>query len=363
MFGKTLARPVQIGLRSLLAVAALCVAGVLIWQGITASGNPDPTAAHLNHNAAILDTGILVFREGLECILVLAAITASMMGSNQSYRRPIAAGAGLGFLATIATWFIAIAVLSKINAPALAIQAATGLLAIVVLLVIMNWFFHKIYWTGWISFHNRRKKTLMKNAAQGERSRTMWGLVLLGLTAMYREGFEVVLFLQSIRLQVGSTTVLEGVGIGLVLTGIVGALTFFAHHRLPYKKMLILTGVMLGAVLVVMVGEEVQEMQLAGWLTTTGLNLPIPDWMGLWFAVFPNVEGLVAQVLAALFVIGSYYMAEYLKVRRPKQKGEAPALRPEVAPVEMQPTMATSAEVLPGVELPELASASGKNGI
>ncbi len=350
MFGKTLAKPVRIGLRFLLALAALCVVGLLIWQGITASGNPDPTVSHLNHNAAILDTGILVFREGLECILVLAAITASMLGSNQSYRRPIAAGAGLGLLATIATWFVAIAVLSQINAPALAIQAATGLLAIVVLLVIMNWFFHKIYWTSWISFHNRRKKSLMKSAAEGERARTIWGLVLLGLTAMYREGFEVVLFLQSIRLQVGSTTVLEGVGIGLVLTAIVGALTFFAHHRLPYKKMLILTGVMLGAVLVVMVGEEAQEMQLAGWLTTTNLALPIPDWMGLWFAVFANVEGLVAQALAAVFVIGSYYLAEYLKVRRPRKQGETPARRPESAPV----------EVLPGLEMSQLAGAQAK---
>lgn len=353
MFGKTLAQPLRVGLRVLLALAALCVVGVLVWQGMTASGNPDPTVSHLDHNAAILDTGILVFREGLECILVLAAITASMVGSNQSYRRPIAAGAGLGFLATVITWFVAIAILSRINAPALAIQAATGLLAIVVLLVIMNWFFHKIYWTGWISFHNRRKKNLMKSAAAGESSRTTWGLVLLGLTAMYREGFEVVLFLQSIRLQVGSATVLEGVAIGIVLTGIVGALTFFAHHRLPYKKMLILTGVMLGAVLVVMVGEEVQEMQLAGWLTTTQLSLPIPDWMGLWFAVFPNVEGLVGQVLAAVFVLGSYYMAEYLKVRRPRRRGEEGARRPESAP----------AEVLPGLEMPELVGAQGKKNL
>jgi high-affinity iron transporter len=352
MFDKTLARPVRIGLRALLALAALCIVSILVWQGVVAAGNPDPTVSHLDHNAAILDTGILVFREGLECILVLAAITASMLGSNQSYRRPIAVGAGLGFLATVATWFVAIAVLSRINAPALAIQAATGLLAIVVLLVIMNWFFHKIYWTGWISFHNRRKKSLMKSAAEGERARTVWGLVLLGGTAMYREGFEVVLFLQSIRLQVGSTTVLEGVGIGLVLTALVGALTFFAHHRLPYKKMLVLTGVMLGAVLIVMVGESVQEMQLAGWLTTTNVPLPLPSWLGLWFAVFPNIEGLVAQVFAGIFVLGSYYLAEYMRVGRPKKRGELLAQRPESTPM----------AVSPALEMSELLGAPAKKG-
>jgi high-affinity iron transporter len=319
------------GIRIVITLAVLVVLGALVWQGVTASGNPDPTVPHLNHNAAILDTGLLVFREGLEAILVLSAITASLMGSNQPYRKPITAGAGLGFLATIVTWFIAIAILNAISAPALDIQAATGLLAIVVLLIIMNWFFHKIYWTGWISLHNKRRRTLMQNA-QEDRSHTMFGLGLLGFSAMYREGFEVVLFLQSLRLQVGSLVVLEGVVVGLFLTAIVAGLTFLAHHKLPYKKMLILTGVMLGAVLIVMVGESVQEMQQAHWITTTAVNLPIPDWMGLWFAVNPNVESLVAQVLAAVLVIGSYFLAQYVRVWRPRRFGRPAAQRPEAPP-------------------------------
>ena len=49
------------------------------------------------------------------------------------------------------TWFAAIAVIGAVGGPGLEIQAATGLLAVVVLLVVMNWFFHNIYWTGWIS--------------------------------------------------------------------------------------------------------------------------------------------------------------------------------------------------------------------
>jgi high-affinity iron transporter len=305
------------------------VLGALVWQGITASGNPNPAAAHIDHNAAILDTGLLVFREGLEAILVLSAITASLMGSNQPYRKPITTGAAFGFLATIATWFVAIAVLSAVDAPALDVQAATGLLAIVVLLVIMNWFFHKIYWAGWISLHNKRRRALMQDA-QDNRSRTMLGLTLLGFSAMYREGFEVVLFLQNLRLQVGSLVVLEGVAVGLFLTAIVAVLTFMAHHKLPYKKMLILTGVMLGMVLIVMVGESVQEMQQAHWLTTTMMNLPIPGWMGLWFAVYPSVESLTAQICAGAFVIGSYFLAQYVRVWRPQRLAvQAAALRSE----------------------------------
>ncbi len=315
-----------------LALAGLVVAGVLVWQGITAQGNPDPTTPHLTPAAAMLNTAVLVLREGLEAILVLAALTASLVGGNQPYQRPVALGAGLGLLATAATWFIAIAVLNQINAPALDLQAATGLLAIVVLLVVMNWFFHKLYWTGWISGHTRKRRELLGQGANTSAAGVFRGLALLGFASVYREGFEVVLFLQSIRLQVGGQTVLVGVGLGLGFTAGVGALTFLAHQRLPYKRMLVLTGVLLGAVLVVMVGENIQEMQLAGWIGTTAVGLAIPDWMGLWFAIFPNVEGLAAQALAAALVIGSYVAAEYMRVWRPRWKGQAAAQRAERPP-------------------------------
>lgn len=314
-----------------LALSAFVILGALVWQGITASGNPDPTTPNLSRGSVILNTGLLVFREGLEAILVMAALTASMMGSNSHYRRPIALGGGMAFLASIATWFIAIAILDRVNAPQLHIQAATGLLAIVVLLIIMNWFFHKVYWTGWIAMHNKRRRDLM---AQGEKevAQTTWGFIVLGFSAMYREGFEVVLFLQNLRLRAGSQIVLQGVAIGLFFTLIVGVLTFVAHRHLPYKKMLIFTGLMLAGVLVVMVGESAQELQLAGWISATPVNLPIPAWMGLWFAIFPTVESLGAQVFAGVFVIGSYFVAQYLKVSRPRQRGEKPARRPESPP-------------------------------
>lgn len=338
-------------LRVLLTLAALVLAAVLVWQGITSSGNPDPTVPHLDPMAAILNTALLVFREGLESILVLSAITASMMGANQSHRRPIAIGAGLGIVASIITWFIAVGILSSLadNISALNIQAGTGLLAIVVLLVIMNWFFHKIYWTGWISLHNKRKKEILKDAKAPDvsQSRLFTSLIILGLTSVYREGFEIVLFLQSLRLQVGSLIVLYGVLIGAFFTAIIGILTFIAHHRFPYKKMLVFTGVMLGVVLLVMVGEEIQEMQLAHWISSTDLNWPIPEWMGLWFAVFPNVESLVAQAIAGILVIGSYFGARYTLVWRRLQRGEPPAQRPESAPT--VEAMALSSESNPGI--------------
>jgi high-affinity iron transporter len=277
---------------------------------------PDPTRPNTSPTVAFLDIGILVFREGLECILVLAAITASMTGAKRVHRQPVALGAGVALIASVITWIIAVRIVGSLseNISALDLQAATGLLAVIVLLVIMNWFFHKIYWGGWIRAHNRRRKTLLENARDAEISqRRLWfGLILLGFTSLYREGFEVVLFLQSYHLRLGGGVVLQGALLGLMLTAMVAVLTFVLQQRLPYRKMLITTGILLGVVLLVMVGEQAQEMQLAHWISTTpidSLKNYMPPWMGLWFAVFPTVETLVAQLIAAVLVIGSYYAA------------------------------------------------------
>lgn len=313
--------PLKTLVRGALFFAAAIVIGVLVWQGLTAHGNPNPVAPATSPAAATLDIGVLVFREGLETILVLAAIVASMTGERTSQRKPVIAGAGAAFAATLVTWFVAVGIVRNLQADvsALNLQAATGLLAVVVLLVVMNWFFHKIYWGGWIAMHNRNKKKLLTSAsvAQISSRRLIWGLALLGFASLYREGFEVVLFLQTYYLQMGGKIVLFGALAGLFFTGIVAVLTFVAHRRLPYRRMLVLTGLLLGVVLLVMVGEQAQEMQLAGWIRTTPIAwLKIPDWAGLWFSVFPTVQTLAAQAIALLLVVGSYFAA-----RRQSAKG------------------------------------------
>ncbi len=307
------------------AALALGVATVILgWHA--GGGTVDPSvrsnALHMSRTTAVINSAVLVFREGLETILVLAAVTASFRGSNARYRRPVSVGAGLGIAATVATWFAAVGLLGIFGGSGLTLQAATGIPAIIVLLLVMNWFFHRVYWTGWISHHHKRRKGIL----QGENARrALLGFVALGFTSIYREGFEIVLFLQNLRVTFGSSVVLEGVALGTLFTVAVGVLTFSLHAKLPYKKLLIITGVMLLAVLVVMVGEEVQEMQQAGWIGTTSLGFTLPGWVGQWFSIFPNLQAVVAQFGAVVIVVGSYLAAQYLKVWRPRRRGLAAA--------------------------------------
>ena len=123
-----------------LILAASLVAFVMVWQALTSGGVPDPTARNLSPAAAVLNSGVLVFREGLEAILVLAAITAGLVRGDKAYWRPISVGSGAAVVATVASWFVIVAIISAVPAPALDVQAATGLLAIVVLLVVITGF-------------------------------------------------------------------------------------------------------------------------------------------------------------------------------------------------------------------------------
>jgi high-affinity iron transporter len=294
----------------------MLVLGLITWQGLTSAGAPDPTVANTGKVSAIFDIAVLVFREGLECILVLTAITASMAaGMHRNYRKPIAAGAAVGFLATLLTWVIAVGIVKDLtdSVPALYLQAATGLVAIIVLMVVMNWFFHKVYWGGWISMHNRKKKELLADAGTGSttQGKLLLGLGMLGFWSLYREGFEIVLFLQSYYLKLGGLTVLLGALAGLFFVGIVAVLNFVAHRKLPYRRMLVVTGILLGMVFLVMVGEQAFEMQQANWIATTDIPALkwLPDWAGVWFSIYPTVEVVVSQVVAAAFVIGAYFLA------------------------------------------------------
>src|SRR3954449_12923217 len=259
-------------------LAGLAAVTGLVYLMATASTGPvDPTevAGRQSHATVVFNASMIVFREGLEAVLIFAAVTASFLGANRSRRRPVVLGAAVAFGAAVLTWFVAQALLDVASPLGPRLEAITGFLAIVVLLIVLNWFVHKVYWSEWIGRHHRRRRVLL--ASRGVAATA--GLVALGFTSVYREGFEVVLFLQSLRLTAGSGTVLEGVAIGLAGTAVVGALTFWLHHRLPYRRMLVLTGVLVGLVLVVMIGGTALTFQDLGWLPRHETPFTVPDWM------------------------------------------------------------------------------------
>jgi high-affinity iron transporter len=273
---------------------------------------------------AITNSALIVFREGLEAILILAAITASMLGPRAPLRRPIFRGALLALPASVLMFVLALLLLDSLSRYGEKLEAVVGVVAIGVLLLVMNWFFHRVYWTEWIKGHRARGKALTGTAiAAGAGAGTVVGLYVLGFSSVFREGFETVLFLQALQLSSGTGVVLAGVSLGLAITAAVGFLTFKLERRLPYKRMLIVTGVLIALVLVVLVGNTARTMQGVGWLSIHPIDVELPLWMGTWLGVYPTVETLAAQALAFTFVIGSYFAAESMRKRDLRRAIEA----------------------------------------
>jgi high-affinity iron transporter len=280
------------------ALGLAVLAGLVYLMATASTGPTDPTEARgQSHATVVFNSAVIVFREGLEAI---------------------------------ATWFVVQAVLQAAAPLGARLEAITGFIAIAVLLVVMNWFVHNVYWSQWIGRHHRQRRKVLERGGA-----VVLGLVALGFTSVYREGFEVVLFLQSLQLQSGTATVLEGVAIGLAATAAVGVLTFWLHHKLPYKRMLVLTGVLLGVVLVVMTGGTALTFQDLGWLPSTPLPFAVPGWLGSWFEIYGTYETIACQLAAAILVVGSYVLAEHLKVRRPARAGASVARRPDSPPVSL----------------------------
>jgi high-affinity iron transporter len=246
-----------------------------------------------------------------------------MVGGNRHLRKPIARGALLALPASALLFVISVLLLDRLSEYGEKLEAIVGLVAIGVLLLVLNWFFHKVYWTEWIAGHRKRGKALAGAAAGGAvAGATVLGLYVLGFTSVFREGFETVLFLQALQLEAGTPIVLAGVSLGLVMVAGVGTLTFKLEQKLPYKKMLIVTGVLIALVLVVLVGNTARTLQGVGWLSITPIDIEFPLWMGTWLGIFPTVETIGAQVAALLFVIGSYFLAEFVRKRQVRKAVE-----------------------------------------
>jgi high-affinity iron transporter len=98
-------------------------------------------------------------------------------------------------------------------------------------------------------------------------------------------------------------------------------------------------------VLVIMVGKTVQVCQVVGWLPVHPIgDLRLPYWAGLWFGIFPTWEGVVAQVGAAAFVVGSYAGAEWIRARRRRAIRSVPVPQPAASRAERQPVPVKSAD-------------------
>jgi high-affinity iron transporter len=252
----------------------------------------------------------IVMREGLEAVVILAAILAGLRGvENRRPRKHLVAGAWCAVAGTVLTFWLSRTLIKSLVQYGEYLEAIISVLAVIILLMVTNWVFHKVYWVQWNS--KLRKLTKAADAQTGRRFEWL-GMVGVGFLTIYREGFETSLFLQSLILEGGVKPVAIGFGIGLAFVGTIGGAVFIIGAKLPYRKLLIITGVLVVSIMVTFLGSTVRLFQTVGWMPIDSITwLHIPSWMGLWLGLYPSWQGLLIPPLGLAYVAGAWLWTKW----------------------------------------------------
>ena len=272
-------------------------------QGLLSEAQQAIEGTRVSDSAVFLGAFVILLREGLEAILILAAIYALLI---KGQRRDALPYVHAGWLAALVlgglTWFVASYIVTISGSTREVTEGVTALVASAVLLYVGFWMHNKVYAERWQTFLQSQLRDALS-------SRTMWALALVSFLAVYREAFETVLFYQALWVQVAPVylPVLAGfIGAAVALAAL-GWLIFRGSVRLPLGLFFGVTSWLLVLLAVVFIGKGIAALQEAGTLPLDPVNVPSVPALGL----YPNLQGLVLQVLVILVTVGVFAYTRY----------------------------------------------------
>ena len=266
---------------------------------------------------AFVSSFAIIFREGLESVLILGAIITYLEASrNIKFKKYVHYGIVLAIGATAVTWFIASYVIEISGVNRELIEAVAALSATAILFYVSFWILNKIEHKRWMEFV--KAKVFQASTTGG-----VMVFVLLSFFTVYREGFETVLFYQAMF---GFAKYMElWVGLGFIL-GIVSLLAIYygfrkLGKRLPLRVLFGLT-MGIGAYLsIAFLGNAIREFQVLDYVPYTSMLGIIPRLdinVATMTGIYPTLETTIGQiVLLSVYVVASLYVL-ILRPRRQK---------------------------------------------
>jgi high-affinity iron transporter len=272
----------------------------------------------LTITGAFISSLFVLLREGLEAILVLAAVIAFVVKSGQrSALVYIHAGWGGALMLGILTWMAATWLVDISGAGREITSGVTALIASAMLIYVGFWLHDKTHARAWQKFLNDKVGAALEK-------KTVWALALIAFFAVYRELFETVLFYQALWTQTTQdtrTALLSGMlTAGLTLFAVGWGLFRFGI-RLPLGAFFSATSILLAIMAVIFAGQGVASLQEAGIVEISPVNFVSLPMLG----VLPTTETLMTQVA----VIGILILCYRIPIRhqRGDQTDNPPASR------------------------------------
>lgn len=249
---------------------------------------------------------LILLREGLEAILVLAAILAFLRNTGQqSAVRSVNIGWGLALVAGFATWALAAYVIDVGGAQRELLEGCTALFAAVMVLWLGVWMHDRRHAAAWQDYI---KSSLLSGGGR-------FGFAMLAFFSVYRELFEVILFYETLWLQAGPAghqAVLAGGATALVLLVGLAWVILRGSAKLPLSLFFSINAALLCALSVVFAGHGVKALQEAGVLGTR----PVPFFEFDWLGIHADAYSLSAQAAALLAIVVLYGRSRIAEKRR-----------------------------------------------
>ena len=262
---------------------------------------------------AFFASASIIVREGLEAVLIIAAILAFLRKSDApaSTRRRVHVGWIAALVAGGLTWLAADTIITISGAQRELLEGLVALLAAGVLFFVSYWLLEKIYVDRWIGYIQKK----VEGSLTGGRAATLFFLSFL---AVYRESFETVLFYQALLLPEDAHFggILAGFLSGTAVLAFLVLLIFRYGVKIPMNWFFGITSGLLYLLSFVLAGQGVRELQEGGYLAATPLGDVQIDMLG----VFPTVEGLAVQ---SVLVMAAAFAAVYTFVIAPRQQRRA----------------------------------------
>jgi len=256
----------------------------------------------LSFNASIIQSSMIIIREGLEALLVIALLFSLL--KQTSDRRILFVGILAGLIASFATYWATKHIISISTSNRELIEGVSALLASLMLVFVTAWIFHNTYSKGWSEY---AKELAQKSIS----SKNRLVLFFVGFLVIYREGFETVLFYETLGNEAGVKPVLIGFVGGLIVVIIMAVALFKFVKKLPLNLFFSVTGIFLSVLAVIFVGAGIRGLQTANMLNATPSSyLPSVDILSSYFGYFPTIETTIAQISLASMFAGLYFYSK-----------------------------------------------------
>lgn len=247
---------------------------------------------------------VILLREGLEAILVIAALAAFLIKTGRTDAMRYLHYGWIGALVLgFFTWWGATHLWTFSGAAREMTEAVAALVAAGVLLYVGMWMHSKTNAARWQQF-------IQQSVDKALNSTTLWSLAGLAFITVYREVFETILFYQTLWLQSsasGTRMVVTGFMAAAAVLALLGWLILRYSTRLPLRKFFMATGALVFVLALIFTGKGIAALQEAGKLDATLINIPKIELLG----IYPNAEGVGVQVLILVLLLGVLWWQRY----------------------------------------------------